>query len=83
MYMSISQFPPLVHLYCAFFVILRRKKPDNGDDHRQKQNKSDLMSTLVFIKKQITSQKEKKIRESSQVFKLTRLTYNELKLNGS
>lgn len=27
MYMSISQFPPLLHLYTAFFVILLLKNP--------------------------------------------------------
>lgn len=30
MYMSISQFPPLLHLYTAFFVMLRLKKPEYG-----------------------------------------------------
>lgn len=30
MYMSISQFPPLLHLYTAFFVMLLLKKPEHG-----------------------------------------------------
>lgn len=30
MYMSISQFPPLLHLYTAFFVMLRLKKPEHS-----------------------------------------------------
>lgn len=33
MYMSISQFPPLLHLYTAFLVILRLKKPGQKTGH--------------------------------------------------
>lgn len=33
MYMSISQVPPLLHLYTAFFVMLRLKKP--GHDEKE------------------------------------------------